>query len=210
MRAIYIDVPEDLIRQRRRLGIDRCDEMWEGELHMSPPPSWEHQGIDQDLVRFFLLHWQDLGEGHFRSNVGVRPRNVPLLDIAGEKLPEDFRAPDLVFLVTGTQARLHRGWVVGAPDALIEIRSPGDETYEKFPFYHALGVPEVIVIHRDSKAVEVYARARREYRRVAPGPDGSVASKVLDTEFRTVRGTRGAPPTLHLRRAGDPERRGSA
>lgn len=210
MRAIYIDVSEELIRQRRRLGIDRHDEMWDGELHMPPPPSWEHQGIDQGLSHFFLVHWQNLGEGHFRSNVGVRPRNVPLLDIAGEKLPEDYRAPDLVFLATGTRARLQRGWVVGAPDALIEIRSPGDETYEKFPFYHALGVPELIVIHRDSKAVEVYARAKREYRRVSTNPDGSVTSMVLDTVFRTARGTRGALPTLHLQRGRDPERRGNA
>jgi Uma2 family endonuclease len=34
----------------------------------------------------------------------------------------------------------------GAPDAVIEIRSPDDETDEKLPFFAALGVAEVIVI----------------------------------------------------------------
>jgi len=38
-----LDVPSHLLAERRRLGLDLFDEMWEGELHMVPPPSEEHQ-----------------------------------------------------------------------------------------------------------------------------------------------------------------------
>ena len=43
----------------------------------------------------------------------------------------------------------------GPPTVVIEIRSPDDETLEKLPFYAKLGVPEVWVIDRDSRAVEI-------------------------------------------------------
>jgi hypothetical protein len=37
-----LDVPAALLAERQRLGLDLFDEMWEGELHMVPPPSAEH------------------------------------------------------------------------------------------------------------------------------------------------------------------------
>ena len=40
---------------------------------------------------------------------------------------------------------------------VVEIQSPGDETYEKLPFYAELGVSEVWIINRDSRSIEVYA-----------------------------------------------------
>ena len=33
---------------------------------------------------------------------------------------------------------------------------PGDESYEKFPFYAAVGVRELLVIDRDTKEPELY------------------------------------------------------
>ena len=48
----------------------------------------------------------------------------------------------------------------------MEIRSPGDESFEKLPFYGRLGVCEVLVIDRDTKVV----------RRWVNGPEGLVES----------------------------------
>ena len=39
MRALHFEVSEGELQERHRPGIDRWDEMWEGELHMVPPPS---------------------------------------------------------------------------------------------------------------------------------------------------------------------------
>lgn len=208
MRAVILEVPDELIRERRRQDIDKYDEMWEGELHMGPLPSWEHQGIDLGLAFFFKMHWMDLGEGTFRQHVGVKPPETPDVDLAGVKVPSSFRGPDQAFLLKGHESRVQGGWIVGAPDAVIEIRSPGDETYKKFPFFHRLGVPEVIVVQRDTKAVEIYTRGEAEYERLPTQPDGSVVSSILDTVFRTEVDPAGAP-ILRLRRGRHPDRTGS-
>lgn len=209
MRATYVDVPEEVILQRRRMEIDLFDEMWEGELHMSPLPHFKHQGIVGDLLAFFKYHWQALGEGVVQTNVGVKRPGTPDVELAGEKVPSDYRGPDLLFLLSGHEDRVQEGWVVGPPDAVIEVRSPGDETYKKLPFYHSLGVPEVIVIHRNTKAVEVYVHGQAEYERKPLESDGSVASAQIDTVFRTVAGA-GGGPVLHVQRGRFPERTGTA
>src|SRR5206468_9064964 len=71
----------------------------------------------------------------------------------------------------------------GGPDAVIEVRSPDDESYEKFPFFARLGVREVIVVDLDSKDVELYRLAGSEYVSVARGDGGWLRSEVLDVRF---------------------------
>jgi len=39
---------------------------------------------------------------------------------------------------------------------VVEIRSHGDESYEKLKFYARLGVPEVWVVERDLKTPEIF------------------------------------------------------
>jgi hypothetical protein len=52
MRAV---VPESLLSERRKLGHDRFDEMLEGELHMLPPPNFEHQRLASWVVASWWL-----------------------------------------------------------------------------------------------------------------------------------------------------------
>ena len=54
MRAVMLDVPESLLDERRRQGLDVFDEVWEGVLHMVPPPSGEHQRLELELGSAFL------------------------------------------------------------------------------------------------------------------------------------------------------------
>ena len=42
---------EQLLERRHRLDQDRRDEVWEGVLHMIPPPSHEHERIAMILAR---------------------------------------------------------------------------------------------------------------------------------------------------------------
>ncbi len=210
MRAVLIEVPEYLIEERRRKDVDRYDEMWEGELHMSPLPSWIHQRLEVNLSYFFKAHWENMDLGTICPHVGVKPPGTPDVDLAGQTVPRNYRGPDMVFLLEGHEDRVQDGWVVGPPDSLIEIRSPGDETYEKFPFYFDLGVTEVIVIHRDTKATEIYARGLDVFERVPVETDGSVRSRVLDTTFRTVVDPTTGASVLHLHRTSLPDRQGTA
>jgi Uma2 family endonuclease len=137
-----VEMPEALLAERRRHGHDRWDEMWEGLLHVVPPPSARHQRI----------------EGRFVMVLGplAEARGLVVLPQAGLFRPgtdRDYRVPDL--LVARPEHVRERG-VEGPAELVVEIRSPGDETYEKLPFYGELGCREVLVVDRDSLALELF------------------------------------------------------
>ncbi|HEY5261516.1 MAG TPA: hypothetical protein VIJ33_05345 [Solirubrobacteraceae bacterium] len=54
MRTLILDPPtaglQELLERRRRSGLDRLDEVWEGVYHMVPAPSFEHARITQQLA----------------------------------------------------------------------------------------------------------------------------------------------------------------
>ena len=54
MPTLVLDPPppelQALIDRRRRAGLDRLDEVWEGVLHMIAAPSFEHARITQQLA----------------------------------------------------------------------------------------------------------------------------------------------------------------
>ena len=68
--------------------------------------------------------------------------------IANLGRPDDYRVPD---------GGLHRSraWGVYAATAalVVEIISPGDETWEKLPFYAAHHVDELLIIDPDARGV---------------------------------------------------------
>lgn len=41
---------EELIAERRRIGIDTYDEVWDGELHLAQGPSFEHGRVEDELA----------------------------------------------------------------------------------------------------------------------------------------------------------------
>jgi hypothetical protein len=42
MRVLLLDAPQAMFDERRRLGLDGRDEMWDGVLHVVPPPGGPH------------------------------------------------------------------------------------------------------------------------------------------------------------------------
>lgn len=205
MRAVMLEVPPALLAQRRRLGLDRRDEVWEGVLHMVPPPRCEHGRLNDQLGAFFLLHWEALGLGRSYPETGVKRPGAGFVPELGADVPEDYRTPDRSFLLPGRYDRVQGGWIVGGPDVVLEVVSPNDESREKLPFYRALGVTEVILIDRLTRAVEVLKAAARGFEAVAPDPDGWVRCETLRTELRTEPDPL-AGPALHVRRADEPGR----
>lgn len=176
MRAVLLEVREDELAHRRRRGLDRHDEMWEGVLHMAPAPTYEHQRMVDRLLLFLVPLLERTGGGVLVSGINV---------FSDKSRAEDYRIPDLTFVAAGREALLcEEGVRGGAPDAVIEIRSPGDETYEKLPFFAALGVREVIAIGRDSKGPEVYRLAGSQYLAVAADREGRIAAETLGVRFR--------------------------
>ena len=168
---MILEVSAQELERRRRLGFDIRDEMWEGVLYMAPAPTLEHQRI-QDRLLLFLV---PLVEGR-RAGVLVSGINV----FNETSAQEDYRIPDLTYVAAGREQVLAVDGVRGGgPDAVVEIRSPGDESYEKLVFFAKLGVPEVVVVDRDTKKPEVFRLAGSKYLAVAPDRDGWISSERL-------------------------------
>jgi Uma2 family endonuclease len=76
--------------------------------------------------------------------------------------------------------------VRGPASLVVEIRSPGDESFEKLPFFDRIGVGEVLIIDRDTKDVRRWAReAGGPLREVALGADGQHHLTCLPLALRT-------------------------
>ncbi|MGD9531154.1 Uma2 family endonuclease [Pseudonocardia sp.] len=64
-------------------------------------------------------------------------------------------------------------------ELVVEVRSEGDETYRKLEFYAALGVGEVLVLHPQPRAVELFRLVEEKYVQVSPAADGAVLVETL-------------------------------
>lgn len=126
---------EQLLERRRRLGQDLFDEVWDGVLHVNPAPHSRHGKVDGQLAR--LLY----GPGSEAGLVESGPMNL------GE--PGDFRVPDRALLRPGPDA-------VYLPTAalVVEIVSPGDDTWQKLGFYAAHHVDELVIVDPERREVD--------------------------------------------------------
>ncbi len=177
MKAVMANVPEHILEWRRRTGADQWDEMWEGVLHMAPSPNRDHQDLELALAMWLRVHWAKPNGCRVYHEINVAEPGT---------WPNNFRIPDLVLL---TPARFDidcNEYFDGGPDAVVEIRSPDDETYEKFDFYAKIGVLEIWVIDRDTRQPEMYELMGGEYRRLEPNSAGWLRSAVADAELRAA------------------------
>lgn len=186
-----MNVTPAIIEERRRLGIDTYDEVWDGGYHVNPYPLLEHQRLCTDLL-VQVAPWLSGDRGRLMLGINI-------IDAAAGW--DDYRCPDLVFIAEARLQRLSREGMRGeGPDAAFEIRSPGDDTYRKLPFYAALGVREVVVIDRDTKRVEVFRLDMNAsppgYAQIDVDEDGWVVALTLDVAFR---GGRGDSPVVEVR-----------
>jgi len=186
-----VAIPE-LLRFRERTGADRFDEMWEGVLHMTPSPSFQHQLHASRILNFFVEVWCPRTGGGAVMQINV---STP------ERWDQDYRIPDVSVM---RPDRLPQGEAMFVrPNVVFEVRSPGDETYEKLPFYAAVGVEAVVVIERDTKAIQVFALSSGSFVLLAPSADGWTIVQAIDVELRTESSERGS--ALHLRLSGHAE-----
>jgi hypothetical protein len=60
MRAVLVDAERELVR-RRKLGIDKKDELWDGVWHLVNPPEAWHERLNLDMVLVLGPRARDLG-----------------------------------------------------------------------------------------------------------------------------------------------------
>jgi Uma2 family endonuclease len=156
------------LAERERLGLDIRDEMWEGVLHIVPPPSFEHQELLMELAVLVRSVARPLG---YKTT----------LETGTYRSPRDWRVPDLL---VARPSDVVADKVVGAPVLAAEIRSPGDETYQKLGFYAALGLGELLVVDRDTRAVRLFVNDGTSLVEQPPDVEAWVRSIALPLAFR--------------------------
>jgi Uma2 family endonuclease len=171
MKVVMLEAPQAMLDERRRLGLDVRDEMWDGELHVVPPPGGPHQRFSTKFVAVVLPLAEHRGlVAHMET--GLFSAN------------DNYRIPDQLYC---REEHISDRGAEGA-DLVVEVRSPGDETYEKIDFYARLGVQEMLIFHPLERRVEVLRAVGARLLPVQSGPDGELASEVLGIRMRTVDG----------------------
>ena len=152
MEALVCDPAEvdSLIRRRRETGADRYDEVWNGLYVMSPAASLEHQRLVAEFTTMLTEVIARTGRGTVYPGANVTDRE--------DGWEENYRCTDVVVVLKESEARCRdiESALVGGPDFLIEVRSPADKTLDKMDFYGSLGVRELLVVERESKAMSLY------------------------------------------------------
>ena len=178
------DMERSLRARRKRLGLDKWDEVWEGVLVVPPLPNNEHQVLVFDLASAISA-----GIDRKRGDQVLPGANVSDRVKSWEK---NFRCPDVVVCLAGGRAKDCGTHWLGGPDFLVEIVSPGEDPQLKFDFYAKLKTREVLIVDRDPWAIELY-QLRRGKLKIAGRADVAnpavLTSGVLPLRFERRDGT---------------------
>ncbi len=135
--AAYAALPDD----------GRRYEVMNGVLIMAPAPNLDHQGASTRLVHYLFQLVESAGLGR----VFHAPCDVELT-------PERVVQPDVFVVLNANLRKLAAKKIIGAPDFVIEIISPGTAIYDrlsKYEAYEQVGVPEYWLVDPEDKSIEV-------------------------------------------------------
>jgi Uma2 family endonuclease len=135
-----------LLERRRRWGADTHDEVWDGVLHMTPAPSHAHAVLNAALTAL-------LREPAAAAGLAV----TDAFNLGDSK--EDFRVPDGGLHRPGAAEMWHPTAALA-----VEVVSPGDETWQKLPFYAAHHVDEVLIVDPQQRKADWLALDDGQYR----------------------------------------------
>jgi len=125
---------EALLKRRQALGQDLYDEVWEGEYHMAPMAHSSHGDLDTQLAVLLYPLAQRAGlVGTSAFNLGS---------------PDDYRVPD-----RGLHRQRPSAVFVPTAAVVVEVVSPGDETWQKLDFYAAHSVDELLIADPAKRSV---------------------------------------------------------
>ena len=155
--------------ERHRLGLDKRDEMWDGVVHIVPLATDEHQALN--------------GECCIVAAPPAKRRGlVPRMHTGLFRADDDYRVPDQLYRLP------EHGSERGAEGAelVVEVRSPNDDTYQKFDFFVTVGFREVLVLHPKGRRFELFRRFEDRLVLMSPDASGTVESEVLGIRLATV------------------------
>ena len=150
-----------MLDERRRLDQDRRDEVWQGEYHMVPGPHRRHGQLDHEVL--------------FAVRPAARPAGLISAATPNIGGPDDFRVPDHAWF------RADQAAAVFLPTAavVVEIASPGDESWLKFDFYAGHGVDEVVIVDGEAGRLHWFVLRGGAY-------EAAERSELLDLDVAVV------------------------
>lgn len=131
-------------------------ELINGVLHKAPAPSPQHQAASLRLAHYLFLAVEVAGRGR----VFTAPIDVEL-DVT------TVVQPDVVVILHGGKAQITAQRIVGSPDLIVEVVSPGTASYdqcEKRDRYAAAGVREYWIADPGHRVVELLTLEGSDYR----------------------------------------------
>jgi len=154
-------------------------EVLNGELHMSPPPSIQHQ----DTVLALAAEMRSFAVSRHLGKVLAAPCGVRL---PGQPVPLQ---PDVFFVSQARKSIIGKDYVEGAPDLIVEILSPSNWAYDrrdKFRVSLEAGVPEYWIVDYRARTIEVFHLEDGEYVLLGKYGPGETARSVVLTGFEAL------------------------
>lgn len=149
-------------------------ELWDGELTMSPSPSYRHQRV--------AFQFQQLLEDWARRNKAGEAIGAPIDMILS---PRRVTQPDVAF-ISKERLSIRDNAINGPVDLAAEVISPTSRTrdrIEKRDLYEQHGVKEYWMIDPEAETVEVLFLEKGEYRLTGRWRPGEQAESRLLSDF---------------------------
>lgn len=134
-------------------------EIHDGELCVTPGPSFQHQIILSNLVRALMGHVPSVAPGLLL----FAPLDVILADRPAETTVVQ---PDVLYIAPDRMALTSRRGIEGGPTLAGEILSPSTRTIDrvvKRRLYARYGVPHLWLVDPDARAIEAFVLERDRY-----------------------------------------------
>jgi Uma2 family endonuclease len=168
----HITPPRTALEVYEMLPLGTPAEVLHNTIFMSPAPSFEHQNLIGEV--FFVL--KNYTKTSKLGTCVMAPVDVYLDE-------NNIVQPDIVFLFNSSLKLVKAGKIMGSPDLIIEVLSPGNEKHDlekKKVLYEKAGVKEYFIIAPKTKTVISYYLVKNKYSRLAP-VKGKIRSRILDT-----------------------------
>src|SRR5579859_2638529 len=136
---------EALLERRRRLGQDLLDEVWDGVLHMNPAPHGRHLNVPQQLAELL-------------GPLARQARLLCRMGIFNLGESDNYRVPDGGLFRPGPDQLFYETVAL-----VVEIVSPGDESWDKRPFYASHGVEELLIVDPQERTVHWLGLSAGQY-----------------------------------------------
>jgi Uma2 family endonuclease len=123
-------------------------------------PNLSHQDLSGDFCDILSLVIKAEKKGRVHAGANVSDRRTGWED--------SYRVPDILVVLRNSGAIDCGTHWFGGPDFLLEIESPGDDSELKIPFYGKIGVRELLIVHRETRALRLYRQDGTDFVAVIP------------------------------------------